>query len=66
MATEAAMVERIKEILKQVLDTDEDVKAWLNEPHPDLGMKTAQQCIDNGQTSVVLDMLEGALAGNVT
>ena len=66
MATEQDMIARIQEILKQVFITDKNVEIWLNEPHPDLGQRTPQQCIDNGNVGAVLTMLENALIGTPT
>ena len=63
---EQKTVNKIREILKRVCVTDENVEAWLKAPHPDLGMKTPQECIDNGSTDAVLGMLESALMGNPT
>lgn len=56
-------LKRINEILLRVCGSEENRKAWLDAPHPDLGMRTPQECIDVGYTTAVLNMLEAAIIG---
>ncbi|MEK7211751.1 MAG: MbcA/ParS/Xre antitoxin family protein, partial [Patescibacteria group bacterium] len=51
------------EIKKELLDyfcDEENLRFWLNSPHPDLGYRTPQSLIDDGRGNIVLDMLENA------
>lgn len=55
-----ALVRRIREILGRFFPHKEDIEIWLNFPHPDLGGRTPQSVIDEGQSGAVLAMLEAA------
>jgi CheY-like chemotaxis protein len=50
-------------ILSQLLGSKENVRAWMNSPHPDLGSQTPIRVILEGKAQVVTDLLEAALAG---
>jgi|KBSSwiStaDraftv2_1062776.scaffolds.fasta_scaffold146785_2 uncharacterized protein (DUF2384 family) len=41
----------------------ENVRAWMNSPHPDLRGRTPIQVIREGKARAVSDLLESALAG---
>jgi len=50
-------------ILSQLLGSKEQVRAWMNSPHPDLGGRTPISVVLEGKSRAVRDMLEAALAG---
>ncbi len=50
-------------ILSQLLGSRENVRTWMNSPHPDLGGRTPVSIILEGKARAVSDMLEAALAG---
>jgi DNA-binding response OmpR family regulator len=50
-------------ILSQLLGSRENVRVWMNSPHPDLGSQTPISVILEGNAQVVTDLLEAALAG---
>jgi CheY-like chemotaxis protein len=50
-------------ILSQLLGSKEQVRAWMNSPHPDLGGHTPIGLVMEGKSRAVRDMLEAALAG---
>ena len=50
-------------ILSQLLGSKENVRTWMNSPHPDLGSETPIRVILEGKAQVVTDLLEAALAG---
>jgi CheY-like chemotaxis protein len=50
-------------ILSQLLGSRENVRTWMNSPHPDLGGRTPISIILEGKARAVSDMLEAALAG---
>jgi DNA-binding response OmpR family regulator len=58
-----APIARSLAILTQLLTTKENVLAWMNSPHPDLGSETPIHVILEGKAQVVADLLESALAG---
>lgn len=58
-----APVARTLAILFRLLRSREDVLAWLNAPHPDLGGHTPLSLIRGGKATAVSEMLEAALAG---
>jgi hypothetical protein len=51
------------EILTYLIGDRSTVLAWLNSPHPDLGMRTAISLILDGHADAVRGMLSNALAG---
>ncbi len=53
-------------ILSRLLRQREHVLAWLNSPHPDLGSRTPLSLILSGKASTVAQMLEAALAGQLS
>jgi DNA-binding response OmpR family regulator len=66
MQTHLAPVARSLAILTQLLTTKEQVLAWMNSPHPDLGSETPIHLILEGKAQVVADLLESALAGQLS
>jgi uncharacterized protein (DUF2384 family) len=50
-------------ILSQLLGSKENVRAWMNSPHPDLGGRTPIGVILEGKARAVSELLEAALAG---
>lgn len=58
-----APIARSLAILTQLLTTKENVLAWMNSPHPDLGSETPIHLVLEGKAQVVADLLESALAG---
>ena len=53
----------IKKVLLGYFENGENLRLWLNSPHPDLGGRTPQSLIDEGRGQIVLDMLENAMMG---
>jgi DNA-binding response OmpR family regulator len=66
MQTHLAPIARSLAILTQLLTTKEKVLAWMNSPHPDLGSETPIHLILEGKAQVVADLLESALAGQLS
>jgi DNA-binding response OmpR family regulator len=56
-------VARSLTILAQLLGSKEQVRTWMNSPHPDLGGRTPMSLVMEGKARAVRDMLESALAG---
>jgi len=56
-------IKRSLEILIEVFRNKSDVLTWLNNPHPDLGLRSPIQVISEGQADAVRTMLENAIAG---
>jgi len=56
-------VKRCLEILASMIGDQATVRAWLNSPHPDLGMRTPIEVILNGRVGALSTILENALAG---
>jgi CheY-like chemotaxis protein len=50
-------------ILARLLGSRENVRIWVNSPHPDLDGRTPLSVILEGKATVVTEMLEAALAG---
>ena len=50
-------------ILSQLLGSKENVRAWMNSPHADLGGRTPIGVILEGKARAVSELLEAALAG---
>ena len=61
-----APIKRSLEILENMLGERATVLAWLNSPHPDLGMRTPIEVILEGNAEAVHTILENALAGQPT
>ena len=57
-------IRRILEILEEVFPRREQVLAWLNRAHVDLGGRTPVEVILLGYPNAVRDMLEAALIGS--
>lgn len=53
-------------VLSRLLGTKENVRAWVNSPHPDLGNQTPLNLILEGKAVAVVDMLEAVLAGQAS
>jgi hypothetical protein len=53
----------IKELVKRITRDKEGYEAWLNIPHPDLGGRTAQQCVNEGRAGAVITLLSNAFSG---
>lgn len=58
-----APVKRSLEILHELLRDPAAERAWLNSPHPDLGMRTPLQVILEGNGKALWTILENALEG---
>lgn len=58
-----APIARSIAILSRLLGSRENVRAWMNSPHPDLGNHTPLSFVLEGKATAVVDMLEAALAG---
>ncbi len=56
-------IKRAIEIVTQATRAQADARAWLNNPHPDLGGKTPLEVMLSGQADAVVTLLENALAG---
>jgi CheY-like chemotaxis protein len=50
-------------ILSDLFGSKENVRTWMNSPHPDLGNETPIHLILEGKAQIVADLLEAALAG---
>ncbi|MEK7405590.1 MAG: antitoxin Xre/MbcA/ParS toxin-binding domain-containing protein [Acidobacteriota bacterium] len=61
---ELAPIARTVGILQEFLRSPEEIRAWLNSPHPDLGNETPMSLLLDGKGVGVADMLEAALAGD--
>jgi Protein of unknown function (DUF2384) len=51
------------DILDRLIGDRAIIRAWLNSPHPDLGLRTPMQLILDGHANAVRGMLANALAG---
>jgi CheY-like chemotaxis protein len=58
-----APIARSIAILARLLGSRENVRIWVNSPHPDLDGRTPLSVILEGRATVVTEMLEAALAG---
>lgn len=58
-----APIKRSLEILEQVIVDRPTILAWLNSPHPDLGMRTPMCVILEGHGDALETILENALMG---
>jgi CheY-like chemotaxis protein/uncharacterized protein (DUF2384 family) len=56
-------IKRALTILNDVVGDQQTVRAWLNSPHVDLGMRTPIQVILEGHVDALLRLLENALEG---
>jgi response regulator RpfG family c-di-GMP phosphodiesterase len=56
-------IARILGILVPLLRSRENILAWLNSPHPDMGGRTPMSFILDGKAVAVAELLEAALAG---
>jgi hypothetical protein len=45
---------------------DTSLNIWLSFPHPDLGERTPMKVIEEGRGQCVVDMIEAAIAGEMT
>ena len=59
-------IKRCLEILATMITDQATVRAWLNSPHPDLGMRTPMDVILNGRVGALCTILENAFAGTPT
>lgn len=51
------------DMLAQVIGDQKTIRAWLNSPHPDLGMRVPLQVILEGHAGAVETLLANALEG---
>jgi DNA-binding response OmpR family regulator len=58
-----APIKRSLEILEILIGDRAAVRAWLNSPHPDLGLRTPRRVILEGNAGALHTILENALAG---
>lgn len=58
-----APIKRSLEILEELIGDRAAVRAWLNSPHPDLGLRTPMRVILEGNAGALHTILENALAG---
>lgn len=56
---------KLYNLLKRFLRSQEDVDKWLATPHPDLGDRTPKEVIESGRIDAVINMIEGALSGDM-
>lgn len=56
-------IKRSLEILHELIRDPVAVKAWLNSPHPDLGMRSPLRVILDGNAEALRNILENALEG---
>jgi DNA-binding response OmpR family regulator len=56
-------IKRSLEILQELIGDPAAVRAWLNSPHPDLGLRTPMRVILEGNAGALHTILENALAG---
>jgi CheY-like chemotaxis protein len=56
-------ISRAITILSDLFGSKENVRTWMNSPHPDLGNETPIHLILEGKAQIVADLLEAALAG---
>ncbi len=52
----------LSELLQKFL-REEDREKWLSFPHPDLGNRTPQQCVNQGCGDAVVTLISNALSG---
>jgi FixJ family two-component response regulator len=57
------LIKRVLTILDDMIGDRQTVRAWLNAPHADLGMRTPIQVILGGHVDALLRILENALEG---
>ena len=56
-------IKEVIALLSRFTRSAEDIRKWLNNPHPDLGKKTPLEVILKGRASAVATILENAMAG---
>lgn len=56
-------IKRSMDLISRVTRTPDDARAWLNNPHPDIGGRTPLAVILSGRADAVVTLLENALAG---
>jgi len=57
-------IKRVIELVTELTRSAADARAWLNNPHPDLGRRTTpMDVILKGQANALVTLLENALAG---
>ena len=56
-------IKRVLTILNEMIGDQSTVRAWLNSPHVDLGMRTPVHVMLDGHVDAVLRLLENALEG---
>ncbi len=57
---------RVIEVLHYVHNDRTSVRIWMNSPHPDLSLKSPREVAEAGKMSIVRDMLDSMLSGNLT
>lgn len=58
-----APFKRILELISRVTRNRREARAWLNNPHPDLGDRTPIDVMLTGHAGAVVTLLENAIAG---
>jgi CheY-like chemotaxis protein len=51
------------DLVSRITVSKSDARAWLNNPHPDLGGSTPMETILNGEADAVVTLLDNALSG---
>jgi hypothetical protein len=57
---------RVIEVLHYVYNDPTSVRIWMNSPHPDLSLKSPREVAEGGKISVVREMLDSMLSGNLS
>jgi hypothetical protein len=60
---ELGPIKRTLELVSFATRHKRDARAWLNNPHPDLGGQTPLQVILDGHASAIVTLLDNALSG---
>jgi DNA-binding response OmpR family regulator len=56
-------IKRSLELISRMTRSRQDARAWLNNPHPDLGDETPLEVILSGRAGALVTLLENAMAG---
>ena len=55
----------LKKLVERITRNKEEYEKWLNFPHPDLGGRTPQQCVNEGRAGAVITLLSNTLLNGI-
>ena len=63
LQTDLGPIKRSLELISRATRDKREARAWLNNPHPDLGGKTPMEVILAGHADAIVTMLDNAISG---